>query len=100
MCGLKTAIHGADVVALWRRHRDLWGGDLGGDECVGGEGLLFSGFCEVGVCPGYGAVPFEFGPVGVPGRGPVEGFGDVVGAFAVAAHVEEFVGCGGGAGGD
>lgn len=46
------------------------------------------------------AVAVEFAPVVVPGFGAVEGFGDVVVAFAVAGAVEEFVGCSLGGGGD
>lgn len=46
------------------------------------------------------AVAVEFAPVVVPGFSAVEGFGDVVVAFAVAGEVEEFVGCAGWGGGD
>lgn len=52
------------------------------------------------VDPVAGAVANELAPVVVPGFGAVEGFSDVVVAFAVAGEVEEFVGCGGGGGGD
>lgn len=70
-------------------------GNLRFEERVCGESLLFSDFCEVGICPDYGSVSFEFGPVVIPGFGSVEGFGYVVVAFTVAAHVEEFVGSAG-----
>lgn len=52
------------------------------------------------VDPVAGAVAVELAPVVVPGFGAVEGFGDVVVAFAVAGEVEEFVGGTGWRGGD
>lgn len=51
------------------------------------------------VVPEQGPVARQLAPVVVPGFGPVEGFGDVVLALAVAGEVEELVGCVWGRGG-
>lgn len=68
-------------------------GELRIDECVGSKCLLLSDFGKMSVCPGYCAVSFQFGPVVVPGFGSIECFSYIVVTLAVAAHVEEFVGC-------
>lgn len=52
------------------------------------------------VDPVAGAVAIELAPIVVPGFGAVEGFGDVVVAFAVAGEVKEFVSCISRGGGD
>ena len=53
--------------------------------------MLFPNVCKVCVCPGDGTISFEFGPVIVPVFRSVECLCYVVIAFAMAAHVEEFV---------
>jgi hypothetical protein len=62
--------------------------------------LLLAHGGEVRVDPVAGAVAIELAPIVVPGFGAVEGFGDVVVAFAVAGEVKEFVSCISRGGGD
>lgn len=70
------------------------------EELAGVSRLLLADRCEVRVYPVQRAVAVQLAPVVVPGLRAVEGFGDVVLAFAVAGEVEEFVGRGGRGGGD
>jgi hypothetical protein len=75
------------------RHGHSLVGELFAEEgpCI--TRLLFADGGEVRVDPVAGSIAVEFAPVGVPGGCAVEGFCDVVEAFAVAGEVEEFVGC-------
>lgn len=89
LCSMQTSSQRRHVVAL--RRGDLLLADFGSPEIMRYLRLCHSGVSQLCVRPHYRAIAVQLGPVAVPRRSPVEGFGDVVRAFAVAAEDQELV---------